>query len=654
MKKFQKFERFPLGTIYAEGFLKEQMLRGKDGMSGHLHELEPEMIADPYVNKRYVPAWGDGDQSGWGAEISGNYWAGYIQYAYTLNDADMIRVATEWVDSVLKNQRADGYLGTYYEEDANIYEDYNATGNACGMRALISFYEATGRRDVLDAVHRCMLWFCDKWSGDRKTVYASAVIIEPMIFTYYHTGDVRLVKFCEDLVEYVSRHDIFEWSCDAMLTKEYHYNAAHTAGYGILSRMPALLYTATGNEKYLKASVRALDMVYEKSVQVTGSPVSDNEYLSPVGAIAETEYCCYNYYDLTYSHMGCITGDTKYGDRMEEIFYNGAQGARKKDERAIAYFNSPNQVYATKKSSRNGAPTQAYAPCFPTSCCPVNSVSVVPDFVRGTILHDSEENIYLFAYGPCSLRYRDLEIKVNTYYPFRNHVEIEIDCQKEFAVNLRIPAFAKGYALSVNGEILDATENSGFVVVKRKWKKGDRVKIHFQAEIETVVLHDEDCSKKYPIAIRYGALVFAYHIPERWQPYDGIPMTKLPDGWSWYNVTPDFEEANVEDAHERIGLRREQISWNIAVDEDLSAKDFEIEEIDQNGYVWENPMIRLHTHAYKAPYMFPPYPAQTFEPYGEYQTVSKKTPLTLEPYGCTNLRITYFPKAKLEKKRRIP
>ena len=34
--------------------------------------------------------------------------------------------------------------------------------------------------------------------------------------------------------------------------------------------------------------------------------------------------------------------------------------------------------------------------------------------------------------------------------------------------------------------------------------------------------------------------------------------------------------------------------------------------------------------------------------YGDKQYVTDKLPLTLVPYGCTNLRITYFPIADLK------
>ena len=74
--------------------------------------------------------------------------------------------------------------------------------------------------------------------------------------------------------------------------------------------------------------------------------------------------------------------------------------------------------------------------------------------------------------------------------------------------------------------------------------------------------------------------------------------------------------------------------------------DITIEELPENGYVWENPMIKLHTHCYKAPYMCAPYQKRTFETFGDYQFVTDKLPLELVPYGCTNLRMTEMPLVK--------
>ena len=417
MKNYSKLKHYPLGAIKAEGFLKEQLVRGKSGMAGNLYKLEPKMILDPFIKGCHVPAWDGGNQEGWGAEISGNFWCGYIQHAYVMDDPEMKKIAADWVDAVLARRKPDGYLGTYCEEGANVYDDYNAWGTACGMRGLLSFYEATGREDVLTAVHDCMLWFVRNWSGDRKTCYAGPFIIETMILTYRLTNDERLVRFSEEYLEYLTKHDLFSISYKKFLSEEYHYNSNHTAGIGTTGRLPALVYTATGNTDYLNATLNCFEKIRKYSTHLSGGPVSVTEYLGPVGSTTETEYCSFAFYNATFSHLAAITGDPIYGDRMEEIFYNGAEGARKKDERAIAYLTAPNQIFATMDSSAIFGDMQVYAPCYPTSCCPVNSVTVVPEFVRGLFLTDEDGAVYANAYGPCTLDFSGVRIEEKSSIP---------------------------------------------------------------------------------------------------------------------------------------------------------------------------------------------------------------------------------------------
>ena len=649
MQIYQKLKPFPLGAIRAEGFLNEQLLRNKDGMGGHLDELEPGMIADPFVAKSYVKRWGDGDQSGWGAEISGNYWTGLVKLAYTLQDAELITKAENWVNAMMKNQREDGYLGTYYEPDAKIYEDYNAWGTSCGMKALLAFYEATGRKDVLDAVCRCMLWFCENWKGDRKTSYAGSVIIEVMVACYHYTGEERFKIFAEEYEDYLCRHDLFEQSYQSLLKPELRYNSNHTAGYGTAIRQPAMLYTVTGKEEYLKATENAIRKLRKKAVHLSGAPVSVNEYIGPVSSTAEAEYCNFRVFNETYAAMSYITGDAKYGDYMEEMFYNAAQGARKKDEKAIAYLSAPNQIYANSNSSSAYWDMQVYAPCYTVSCCPVNSVAVLPEFIMGMFTRDDGDNVYAMAYGPCSLSFGDIKIEEKTEYPFRDTVAFVMGADYRFALNLKIPSWCKQYEIRVNGERAEGTPDAdGFVSVLRDWKTGDTVTLWMKMDIEVLRVDDSDACKKYPIAIRRGVLLYSLPIPEKWEAFEGSTETPLPEGWYWYNVNPVFEEADVYDPHEQLGLRRYQTSWNVALPETLTAEEIRVEEFDAAGYVWETPKIKLHLTGYRAPYLCAPYPARTFEPFEDRQPVTDEMELTLVPYGCTNLRITYFPIADLK------
>ena len=44
MKNYSKWKSLPLGSIKAEGWLREQLERNRDGMGGHLGDLEPQMV----------------------------------------------------------------------------------------------------------------------------------------------------------------------------------------------------------------------------------------------------------------------------------------------------------------------------------------------------------------------------------------------------------------------------------------------------------------------------------------------------------------------------------------------------------------------------------------------------------------------------------
>lgn len=264
------------------------------------------------------------------------------------------------------------------------------------------------------------------------------------------------------------------------------------------------------------------------------------------------------------------------------------------------------------------------------------------------LLHDENGNVYASAYGPCCLTGDAVGLREETLYPFRNNVKFIMDKDAAFTLFLKIPAWSKGYRIRVDGAPVTGEANGlGYVGVRRNWHTGDVLEIEFDAAVEIVTVDDRDAAGKYPLAIRYGALLFALHIPEIWEKTEPNPgVTPLPEGWHWYNVNPSFQEADDPDPHHRLGLRRYQFCWNVALDPRLKPEDITVEELPESGYVWERPPIRLHLTGWRAPYLTPVYATKTFEPFEKDQFVTEPVPLTLEPFGCTNLRIAYFPRAR--------
>ena len=88
----KQFISLPLGAIRAEGWLKEQLIRQKNGLTGHLDE-----IYESVMGSRNGWLGGDGDQ--W---ERGPYWIdGLLPLAYILDDDELKQKAqkstTGWI-----------------------------------------------------------------------------------------------------------------------------------------------------------------------------------------------------------------------------------------------------------------------------------------------------------------------------------------------------------------------------------------------------------------------------------------------------------------------------------------------------------------------------------------------------------------------------
>ncbi|UWX55945.1 glycoside hydrolase family 127 protein [Maribacter litopenaei] len=92
----------PPGAIRPKSWLKEQLQRMADGMTGHLDEIYPQVLGPSN-------GWLGGDGDGW---ERGPYWVdGLLPLAYILDDADLKAKVSPWVEWTLTHQTEDGYIG---------------------------------------------------------------------------------------------------------------------------------------------------------------------------------------------------------------------------------------------------------------------------------------------------------------------------------------------------------------------------------------------------------------------------------------------------------------------------------------------------------------------------------------------------------------
>ena len=98
----------PIGSIKPAGWLKEQMLRMRDGMTGNLDKVY-EQVMGPRNG------WLGGDGDVW---ERGPYWIdGLLPLAYILNDKTLIDKVKPWIEWTLASQKEDGYFGPDTDRD---------------------------------------------------------------------------------------------------------------------------------------------------------------------------------------------------------------------------------------------------------------------------------------------------------------------------------------------------------------------------------------------------------------------------------------------------------------------------------------------------------------------------------------------------------
>ena len=96
------YAELPIGAVKPAGWLNEQLVRMRDGMTGHLDSLYPQVMGPRN-------GWLGGDGDVW---ERGPYWIdGLLPLAYILEDRRLIAKVQPWIEWALASQTADGNFG---------------------------------------------------------------------------------------------------------------------------------------------------------------------------------------------------------------------------------------------------------------------------------------------------------------------------------------------------------------------------------------------------------------------------------------------------------------------------------------------------------------------------------------------------------------
>jgi DUF1680 family protein len=444
---------------------------------------------------------------------------------YTLGskrDAELEKRTDAIIDQIAAAQQPDGYLNTYYtlvepqNRWKNIIHGHELYCSGHLIEAAVAYYQATGKRKLLDVAIRLADHICNTFGHDRKIDAPGHEELElALVKLYGVTKDKKYLDqalFFLDVRGRADQRKLFgEYAQDHKPVREQTEVTGHAVRAMYLYSGMADVGALTGDQGLLTALERIWYDVVKRKMYLTGGigPSASNEgFTVPYDLPNDTAYaetCAAIGMALWNHRMFLMSGDGKYADVLEREVYNGLMsGVSLSGDR----FFYDNPLGSKGKHHR--------VPWFDCSCCPTNVVRYVPAI--GERAYAYRDNgiwtvLYMGSTTTVPLKAGKVKLTQKTEYPWDGKIQITVEPERNltFDLNLRVPGWCKTMpTFSINGDKLQRAQPAqmGYMTLTREWKAGDVVTLEIPMPVERVSADPNVKADVGRVALQRGPVVY--------------------------------------------------------------------------------------------------------------------------------------------------
>ncbi|NQT16471.1 MAG: glycoside hydrolase family 127 protein, partial [Planctomycetes bacterium] len=218
-----------------------------------------------------------------------------------------------------------------------------------------------------------------------------------------------------------------------------------------------------------------------------------------------------------------ITGEARYADVMERVFYNSGISGLGLDGDSFLYTNVLRRFGKEVPLLRSDRTARwkhrrGY-------CCPPQLARTIAK-MHGFAYSTSEEGLWVHLYGSNEVETElsdgaAVKLIQKTDYPWDGDVKLSLQLaeQAAFALRLRIPGWAVGATIRVNGAPqTNGVKAGAYAAIKRTWKTGDTVELTLPMRARLVQANPTVEELRSQVAVMRGPLVYC------------LESVDLPDG----------------------------------------------------------------------------------------------------------------------------
>jgi DUF1680 family protein len=282
----------------------------------------------------------------------------------------------------------------------------------------------------------------------------------------------------------------------------------------------------TGEERYQQALDRLWENVAGKKLFATGGlgSVSFGEGFGPnyelPNMTAYNETCAAIANMLWNYRLFLLRGDGKYVDVFERTLYNAFLSGISLEGNGFFYDNP---LASRGQHERR--------PWFYCSCCPGNVARFIASFPQ-YLYAQTADAIYvnLFAAGTADLQLAGQRVHMvqNTRYPWEGQIDITVEPEAPatFTIFVRVPGWARAepvptdlyrfqqqqdhnpVSLAINEQVQSPSLVRGYLPIRRRWQKGDRITLQLPMPVQRVRAHEKIEEDAGRVALQRGPIMY--------------------------------------------------------------------------------------------------------------------------------------------------
>ncbi len=451
----------------------------------------------------------------------------------------------EAASAVARAQRPDGYVNSWFQgqHPELIWKDLRWGHELYCVGHLLQAATAahrTGSDTSLAGVaerlagHLLTTFSLEDGDGRLVGVCGHPEIETALVEFYRLTGDGRLLALAKRYVELRGRPDValpasgllgdprfpLSYFLHHMPVRNRSYATGHAVRELYLQAGVVDVAVETADTELLAASEAIWEDLFATKTYVTGAHgsrhrdesigdayelPSDRAYGETCAAIASFQW---NW------RLLLATGRARYAEEMERVLWNTIAGSVSREGTEFFYSNTLH-LRTDHDGADEDAPRHRLA-WYRCPCCPPNLARLMASIQAYLLTRDvSGLQVHMPFTGTVSTEVPggSVDLAVRTGHPWEGTIDIEVvrcSSSERWDLSLRSPEWARkeGTRVTLNGVPLEASWESSYIRVGRRWGTGDHLQVSSFVPVRVLRPHWRVDAVRDSVAVQRGPLVY--------------------------------------------------------------------------------------------------------------------------------------------------